>query len=223
MTAEERKKASIALLKAQNIPYIDWLLLVEEESDIHPRSAEEIARRAIACLLAIQVACDYANGEEDIEKSRVIIMDVAARLDVQNDFTPKEQIFFDGDPNQQECINMVWKYEACWPLFWALGLVPELGYPDKTCDCDLLIQSVAPNDSLDDFMDNVHLRSTNEILDATDLLCRYDWACVDARLKGQEIPGNLDSGVVVERHIGLNWLVGKETDNGEWDDVSADT
>nr|WP_278045783.1 DUF4272 domain-containing protein [Clostridium beijerinckii] len=33
----------------------------------------------------------------------------------------------------------------------------------------------------------------------------------------------LDSGVVFERHWGLNWLIGKGTDNDDWDCVSTDT
>lgn len=48
------------------------------------------------------------------------------------------------------------------------------------------------------------LRYLNEILDQADLTYFYDWACVDARLKEQDAPENLNASVVVEPHGALN-------------------
>ena len=58
-----------------------------------------------------------------------------------------------------------------------------------------------------EFRAKATLRSKREILDQADLILRLDWACVDARTKNQAAPGNLDSGVVFERHHSLNWLI----------------
>lgn len=63
-------------------------------------------------------------------------------------------------------------------------------------------------------------RGTQEILDEADLIYRLDWACVDARIKGNEAPASLNADVVVERHMALNWLIGYDDD---WDNVSTDT
>lgn len=72
-------------------------------------------------------------------------------------------------------------------------------------------------------MKTVNLRSIDEILDEADLIYRYHWACVDARIHRKNVPADLDSGVVFERHWGLNWLIGKGTDDGNWDCVSTNT
>ena len=55
-TPEQRKQASIAILQEHGVPYIDWLPVIEDASEARVRSAEEIARRAIACLITIQAA-----------------------------------------------------------------------------------------------------------------------------------------------------------------------
>ena len=47
------------------------------------------------------------------------------------------------------------------------------------------------------------------------------WACVDARLRKEEVGGTLDCSVVYERHYALNWLVDLEGD--AWDDVRTNT
>jgi hypothetical protein len=60
-----------------------------------------------------------------------------------------------------------------------------------------------------------------EILDQADLILRLDWACVNARVKKEPAPGNLDKGVVFERHHSLNWLINYM--NQDWDNVSTDT
>ena len=225
-TPQERKEKSIALLKERGVPYMEHLPLIEAEGEVNPRSAEEIARRAIACLLTIQVACDASKGmsEADLDESRKFIWSVAEKFGVENEFTPKEKAFFDGTPDMQAITNMTWKYEAYWPLIWALGLIETLDYPGGICDCDLAIRTVSKCSDFNDFMQRVNLRSTAEILDEADLIYRYHWACVDARINGREAPAGLDSGVVQERHWGLNWLIGKGVEYYEdWDAVDTST
>ena len=69
-------------------------------------------------------------------------------------------------------------------------------------------------------MQQVELRNLDEILDQTDLTYRYDWACVDVRLKQQDAPENLNASVVVERHGALNWLIQHD---GDWDNPDLNT
>ena len=71
------------------------------------------------------------------------------------------------------------------------------------------------------FISSAKLRTPSEILDQADLIYRYHWAVVDARVNGKEPPAKLDPSVVMERHYALNWLIGYM--NQEWDDVSTDT
>ena len=225
-TPQERKEKSIALLKARGIPFLEHLPLIEAEDEVNPRSAEEIARRAIACLLAIQVACDASKdmSEADLDESRKFIWSVAEKFGVDNEFTPREKAFFDGAPDMQSITDMTWKYEAYWPLIWALGLIETLDYPSDICDCDIAIRAVSKCSDFDDFMRHVNLRGTAEILDEADLIYRYHWACVDARINGRDAPAGLHPGVVRERHSGLNWLIGKGVDYyDDWDMVDTST
>jgi hypothetical protein len=48
-----------------------------------------------------------------------------------------------------------------------------------------------------------------------------NWACVNARVKGEAPSAGLNQSVVYERHYALNWLI-KYMDQ-EWDKVSTDT
>jgi len=222
MNPLERKQKSIKILKSNQVPYMEGLPVIEDSTEIKVRSAEEIAKRAIACLISIQVACDINNGN-DIEESRGFFKSFLERYGVQDELTDAEKEIIFGEPEKQDVINMAWKYEAYWTLIWALGIVDVIDYPSEICDCDFAIHSVSDCEDFNDFMKTVKLKSINEILDEADLIYRYNWACVDARINGKETPAGLDSGIVFERHWGLNWLIGKETDNGNWDSVSTDT
>ena len=210
-SAEERKQQSIALLKEQGVPYIEHLPVIENADEVRLRGAEEIARRAICCLITIQLACDLQN-QQDVEDSRLFMTGLLDRFGVRLFLTEKEKAIFDGRATEQDWVNMVWKYEAYWPLIWALGLVDSLNFPDQICT----------KATFDELMKDVQLRSIDDILDEADLIFRYDWACVDARIKGEPAPAGLNSEVVYERHWGLNWLIDADGQN-DWDHVSCNT
>ena len=220
-SAEERKQQSIALLKEQGVPYIEHLPVIETADNVRLRSAEEIARRAICCLITIQLACDIQN-QQDVEDSRLFMTGLLDRFGVRLFLTEKEKAIFDGTSTEQDWVNMVWKYEAYWPLIWALGLVDSLAFPDQICDCQKAIEVVSTKATFDEFMKDVQLRPIDDILDEADLIFRYDWACVDARIKGEPAPAGLNSEVVYERHWGLNWLIDADGQN-DWDLVSCNT
>lgn len=222
MSPLERKEKSIEILKANKVPYMEGLPVIEDANEIEMRSVKEIAKRAIACLISIQVACDINSGE-NIEESREFFKGFLERYKVKEELTDNEKEIIFGSPDKQVVINMAWKYEAYWTLIWALGIVDKLEYPSQICDCNFAIRAVADYEDFNDFMKTVKLRSIEEILDEADLIYRYNWACVNARIHGENPPAGLDSGVVFERHWGLNWLIGKGTYNDNWDSVSTDT
>ncbi|MDH0565066.1 DUF4272 domain-containing protein [Acinetobacter courvalinii] len=215
----QRKQESILKLKAKAIPYIDWLPHIESSDDVIQRSAERIAKRAIACLLMIQVACDLDQDQFD-QETEDFIVDLLNKFEVTDELTVKEKNILNRNASQQEIVNMIWKYEAYWVLLWALGIVEELKYPDEIADCDFAIQAVSGCDSLQEFMQQVKLRNIEEFLDEADLIYRYDWACVDARLKQQNAPANLNASIVLERHGALNWLIQADAD---WDNPDVST
>ena len=105
-------------------------------------------------------------------------------------------------------------------MLWALGYIETLNYPDKVCDVPKAV-GILRDISTKDFITKAKLRDLSEILDQADLIYRYDWAVVNARLKKQDAPADIDGGIVLERHHALNWLIGYM--NQEWDDVTTDT
>jgi len=136
-------------------------------------------------------------------------------------FSPKEKAFIQNpDPSQHDRIQFAWRYEAACTLLWALGYVEELGKPAAICDAGTIV-SVLHERGAERFVAEAKLRPLAQILDEADLIYRYHWAVVDARLKGREPPAGLEPGVTLERHYTLNWLIGYM--DQAWDDISTDT
>ena len=63
--------------------------------------------------------------------------------------------------------------------------------------------------------------SESEVLDQADLIYRYRWALVDARINGREPPAGLNPSVALEWQWALNWLI-RHTQE-EWDYIGLDT
>lgn len=172
---------------------------------------------------AQRVAFDVtANGEEglfllhgkrlvsaliQVAPARIVVVGVSALRMHQTQPTAKPRQFpvlvrLDG--------QIAWRHECFWVILWALGYIDELGRPDTICDVKRAVSILRVNGS-DGFLKNANLRPQSEILDAADLIFRYHWAVVDARVNQRDAPAGLD----------LNWLVGYM--DQEWDDVSTDT
>ena len=112
-----------------------------------------------------------------------------------------------------------WRYECCAVLLWALGLW-ELGEPDKICDAGEIGKILWNNDFIS-LLEKSELKTKEEILDMQDLILRYDWACVDARINSQKITV-IDGEIVYEWHYALNWLTNANYTT-DWDSIRTDT
>ena len=220
-SAEQRKQESLALLRQQKIPYLESLPVIETADFVRLRSAEEISRRAISCLLTIQLACD-CHQQQNVEQSKLFMTGLLDQFGVRLFLTEKEKAVFNGTATRQDLTNMIWKYEAYWVLLWALGRVSELSYPMEICDCEKAIEVVSGCATFEEFVAAAQLRSIEEILDQADLIYRYDWACTNARIHGMPMPPGLNPEIVLERHWGLNWLIDADHGN-DWDHVRCDT
>ena len=75
--------------------------------------------------------------------------------------------------------------------------------------------------SKSEFIEKADLRSIDEILNELDKTYRMNWACVDARIKGEQVSGSINPSVIYERHYALNWLT--KYQNQEWDNVQTNT
>jgi len=207
-----RKDKSNRLLKEKLVPILPSLPNIEDSNSAKTRSKEEIAHRAIAlCIVAVK--------GEGLEQSR--IQRLIERYGAQNHFTPCEAEFIEcSAPTLQDRTKFSWKYECYWVLLWALGYVDTLDFPNKVCDVAKAV-TILNASTAGDFIAKAKLRPKSEILDEADLIYRFDWAAVNARLKKIPAPAGLINGVVMERHRALNWLIGYM--NQEWDDVTTDT
>jgi hypothetical protein len=209
----ERKRRSEAILQMEGVPFVAHLPVIGDEETAQIRSLEEVAWRA----MALNIVAVKGEGLEQVR-----VLEIMEQYKLEHALTPKEREFILNDePSEHDRIQFAWRYECYWVLLWALSYIEELGRPDQICDVPRAVR-VMVDRTAEEFIRDGKLRSASEILDATDLIYRYDWACVDARLKGKPAPAGLDAGVVMERHHALNWLVGY-ADNAEWDDVSTDT
>lgn len=210
--AEARKARSLEILKAENVPVIAHLPTIETAANSTRRTTEEVAVRAMAL-------CVVAAKGEGLEQETVdhLIND----FELTNAFTPLENKFLSAsNPDEHTKTQFVWRYEDYWVLLWALGFVDELKRPDGICDVETAITFLRDN-GREGFLKKAKLRSQGEILDAADLIYRYHWAVVDARINQRPAPAKLDGGVVMERHYVLNWLTGRGGQT--WDDISTDT
>jgi hypothetical protein len=210
--ALKRRARSIAILKKEKVPHLEALPVIETAADSKRRTTEDVAERAMAlCVVAVK-----GEGLEQEE-----ILKLIRKFKLEQSFTPKEKKFIDDPkPSERDRTQFSWRYECYWVTLWSLGMIDTLGRPDKICDVPKAAKLLFSEDR-ESFLRKAKLRSQKELLDAADLIYRYDWAAVDARIKGKETPAGLDAGVIVERHHALNWLIGSMNQN--WDDVTTDT
>lgn len=220
-SGEARRARSMQLLSEQGIPYIEHLPVIVGDEEAVIRSKEEIVQRAIAlCLIAVYAGGIAENG--NVQEEKEFIEGIIRQFGAAPFFTEKERMLLNEPrPDQKDVIQMVWMYECYWVLLWALGYKQELEFPDNICDVGTAIDVLRSAGDYGTFYQNAVVRSKQEILDQADLIYRYDWACVDARIHNRMVAGGLNDEVVLERHRALNWLI-RYGENG-WDDVQTDT
>lgn len=209
----ERKKKSIEQVKAMGLPFIEHLPVVEDEHQIKPRTAEEVASRCIAVVLCATKGETRGEDQPFVDK-------LVKRFAAERYFSPGEAKFIrDPSPTQQDLIDFCWRYECVHVFLWALGYINKIKPPSTACDVEHevdLIRAAGP----EAFVSEAKLRPLAEILDMADLYYRLDWAAVELRINGKK-SDKIDDEIIQERHRALNWLI--RYMNQEWDDVKTDT
>jgi hypothetical protein len=214
--ARERKARTEKELDALGIHVPPYLPPVISELEVNLRSAADVAQRSLALFLVAVRAESLASNDEIPVAQLHEKMPFAFSV-----LTPCEEQFLNlKPPREQEVIQFAWRYEALFLLQWALGLADALPFPSTICDvpavANTALERIKP-----EMIDRMRLIPVTQILDALDLHFRLHWAVVQARVEDRKPPGNLDGGVVMERHYALNWLVRFE--NKDWDDVTTPT
>jgi hypothetical protein len=208
----DRKRRSDARLRGEGVPVNLWLPVIESEADTALPSVEEVAMRGVAAL----VVAARASGMPQ-EQVNALVREY--RLD--DWFSPDERAFMaQAEPPAEERGIRRWRFEAANVLFWALGFVGHLGAPTAQCDPRALV-ALVQGQSRAALLAAARPRPVAEVLDEADLIYRYRWALVDARIKDAAAPAGLDDDVAMERHHAFNWLV--QHADTDWDDISFDT
>ncbi|MGN0401214.1 MAG: DUF4272 domain-containing protein [Acetatifactor sp.] len=204
-----RKNRSMAVCKEKGIYVPEHLRSYVAEAQCIIPEKDEILRRAV-CIFATGVCSEIfrEGGPRDMKQFVEIMNTLEKQYGFQCSLSPKEQDYLKNPlQHEKEHILYDWRYEDCAVLLWALSLM-DLGEPDHTCDVSSLGKLIFSND-FDTLFNSSTLRSREEILDLQDLIFRYDWACVEARVNGSH-PEALDPSVVYEWHYALNWLTGAD-------------
>jgi hypothetical protein len=211
---KERRAKSEKICKSRDIPTYKNpdALFIEPEEKVFIRTKDEVVDRVLAlCYLGLK---SEGLEQEHLEK-------MYKDYSISSKLTPDEQAFaFASNPTQQQKVNASWRYESMHVLLWSLGFIDSLDYPDHMCNVAEDVKIIYGTGE-QEFRERAKLRSKQEILDQADLILRFDWACVSARVKNENSPGGLNSSVVYERHYSFNWLI-KYLDQ-DWDNVTTDT
>ena len=206
-----RKAKNIAAVKELGLPFTEHLPVVEDETSIKPRSAKEIAERALA--LAIVAVKGEANDQQ-------LVQELIARYTARELFTPAELAFITNrSPTQQQLTDFTWQYECLHVLLWALGHIEKLQPPNQICNVPAEV-AIIRDLGRQKLSSTARPRPPSEILDQADYYYRLHWAAVELRIHGKS-SDKADEGIIRERHKALNWLV-RYMDQ-EWDDVTTDT
>lgn len=211
---KERRAKSEKTCISKGIPIYENpnALYIEAEKDVEIRTKDEIVDRVFALLY-------IGLKSEGLEKA--YLNKVHKEYHIGSKLTTNEQKYvYAKEATNQQQVNANWRYESLHVLLWSLGYIDNLSYPNEMCnvaDDVKLIHDLGPNK----FRENAKVRSKEEILDQADLILRYDWASVNARIKKESAPGGLNSSVVYERHYSLNWLI--QFMDQDWDNVTTNT
>jgi hypothetical protein len=207
-----RKNRSIDYCKQHEVPFINHLPYYPSEEETTLRSQEEIINRMMALFYFVFIA-EGSNVEE--------LNGFDEAFQASQHLSPKEKAFIASDDRTElETVSAVWRYESLFVLLWALGFEDELDYPSGMCNPPEMIKMIIAEGRAG-IEEKAQLRSKVTLLDQADLAYRLHWACVNAKIKGEPSPADLNKSTVWERRYALNWLIAYD-DTG-WDDVRLDT
>lgn len=210
--AELRKQRTMARLRGEGVPVIDWLPCIEDEDEAHIRRQSEVVDRAIA-LMGVA-----GKGERAPE---ALLERFAREFELPSKLSPNEKEFWEAPaPSPQECSTFTWRYEALAVLLWSLSYLPNLERPTEQVDAAKLGEIILRRGAAT-FSAEAKLRPAAELLDFADLMYRYHWAVRDAQVHQRPPPAGLSSDIVMEWDWAVRWLVGSL--DQDWDDISLDT
>jgi hypothetical protein len=210
----ERRNSSEAYCERYGVPIYENKnsLYVDTDKDVKLRKKDEVVDRALAlCYVGLKSEGTQEQLLKHFEGKYLIVPKL----------TLGEKTYVSStQPTDDQTAMANWRYESLHVLLWALSFTDSLSYPNELCNVAHDVKMIFPL-TLEEFRDKAELRSKKEILDQADLILRLHWACVNARIKGDDAPAGLNPDVVYERHYALNWLINYM--GLSWDEMTTDT
>ncbi|TJZ51809.1 DUF4272 domain-containing protein [Sphingobacterium olei] len=210
----QRKQASEKILKQLGIPYIDHLPYIESEEEAKIRTAQDITKRVLILAYLLYIL--------EVPQQKDNITNYFKEYDIWDHVSPDERRLLELDNwDEQDKTNVSWRAESLWVLLWSIRLVDKLTLKDDFVIAQAIIEKL-PEFLSDpsEFIRQVRIRATADILDFSDLIYRTHWAVRNAYLEGKPAPAALSSSTVMERHYAVNWITFQAD---EWDEVTTDT
>lgn len=204
MTALERKQLTETFLASLGIPVYEELPVIEEESDVHVRSVQEITARMM--ILA------YLNCIATQEELQPILLDYLQTQGLWTKVSAQEKILFEKPTlTEEEKDAIASRAEAIWLLLWAINKVDRLTLPTNEVDVDVLFPLLPPfMEDPTEYIAAASIRPTADLLNEADCIFRLYWAMSKNSLEG------LNDRIAFERYFTINWITGARKD---WDDV----
>ncbi len=213
MTALDRKKYTENRLIELNIPINTLLPAIEEEYEVKIQSISDIVKR-ILILTYFGIYAEGGNKEEIVEYLKTeqlweCVSENERKLFIKNELSAKDKI------------NISWRSEAMYILFWAINKLDITELPIEQCSVPVMMKLLPRYlKPLKDFIDSATIRNIEEILNKSDLIYRLHWAARQAHLEKTVIPANMDISILQEWHYAINWITSSEVN---WDDIKTDT
>ena len=213
LTFKERKVLTNKFLIQKGIPILESLPDVVDYREASFRDQKEIASKCVVLYGLMYVA--------NLKKPAKEIMGYFKKYDLWKYVSPKERVYLLAPARtKKDNINISWRIENLNVLLWALGQSDSLVYPNVECRISDYKNLPNLNGDPTEWINKAKIRSTEDILNETDLIYRIHWATEEASINGEHMPAGLNEDVVEERHFALNWLTMYEK---LWDDITTDT
>jgi len=174
------------------------------------RPAHEVEDRALA--LNVVINCSY-EMPTDMARSWLTVNGLEESL------TAGERQYLANIDNgaAPDSYGHQLQIEALWILAWAVSLAPAVDWAGY---CEDTLASWLPDlRATEDprrFRASTSLREDSSVLDELDAAFCLTWGCAEANLRGQSAPGGIRQYVMWERRRALEWLMGGDWDNPDY-------
>lgn len=195
----ERIKSNIELLKGQNIPYSEYMVVVPINALTEIRSKEEIIDKLLIDYVI------FGTSSYGMTRSNHLIGELLDRLNKKYNIDMKLSIedkrfvidVINGLYSSTELEDFCYKLESVNVCLWSLGLVKKIDSLKK-CDDDLVNRIMLSTRNYNELYSISEVRSKEEILREADLVSRYYWALRE--IENNEDLDRLDERLITERN-----------------------